>query len=405
MKFVKAIALAACMAPLAAMAPAAAQDDSIKFGMVTYLTGDWGYPGTSTARSFELAAELYGGKVLGKRIEIVIADAQNPNNRVAEAQRLLAQDVKLYVQGYNLVPVPLARYVVDNGGLMADGTSWSPDLNEEGGYDNYFMFMPSWKYFAETLVDYSLKFGEENLGKKPEDLKIALIGNPIMSYVGDEAARILTERGLPPAIHETYSNDIADFTPIITKMKQAGIDIVIPYQLGADAELYRRQAAGLNHTPPILLAAGVGYDQPEFANMGDAALGSMSLSYTVPEMKDEAAPGLKEFKDAYFAKYGEQPVTHGLQTYATAIAFFQMVDAAGTTDLDTIRETMESTVIERGKLPNYWGVKFDERHTNVYADPLIIGQWVPGDDGKPVYKVVYPEELAVAEPIIPYFKN
>ena len=41
-----------------------------------------------------------------------------------------------------------------------------------------------------------------------------------MSYVGDEAARILTEKGLPPAIHETYGNDIADFTPIITKMKE-----------------------------------------------------------------------------------------------------------------------------------------------------------------------------------------
>lgn len=405
MNIIKAIALAASLAPLAIMLPVTAQEDTIKIGMVTFLTGDWGYPGTSTARSFELAAELYGGELLGKKIETVIADAQNPNNQIPEAQRLLAQGVELFVQGYNLVPVPLARYVVDNGGLMADGTSWSPDLSEEGGYDNYFMFMPSWKYFSQTLVDYSLKFGAENLGKKPEELKIALIGNPIMSYVGDEAARILTEMGLPPAIHETYSNDIADFTPIITKMREAGIDIVIPYQLGADAELYRRQAAGLGHTPPILLAAGVGYDQPEFANMGDAALGSMSLSYTVPEMREESAPGLKEFKDAYQAKYGEQPVTHGLQVYATAVAFFQMIDAAGTTDLDTIRTTMENTVIERGELPNYWGVKFDDRHVNLYADPLIIGQWVPGADGKPVYKVVYPEELAVEDPIIPYFAN
>jgi ABC-type branched-subunit amino acid transport system substrate-binding protein len=317
----------------------------------------------------------------------------------------MAQDIKYFIQGYNLVPVPLARYVVDNGGLMADGTSWFPDLTDEGGYDNYFMFMPSWKVFSQTLVEYSLRFGEENLGKKPEDLKIALIGNPIMSYVGDEAARILTEMGLKPAIHETYGNDIADFTPLIIKMKEAGIDIVIPYQLGSDAELYRRQAAGLNHTPPILLAAGVGYDQPEFANMGDAALGSMSLSYTVPEMREDFAPGLKEFKARYQELYGEQPVTHGLQTFATAMAFFQMVDQAGSFDVAAVSQTMADTEIEHGKLPNYWGVKFDENHNNLFANPLIIGQWVPGDDGKPVYRVVYPEELAVEEPIIPYFKN
>jgi branched-chain amino acid transport system substrate-binding protein len=402
MKLLKTLTLATGL--LVAASAASAADDTFKVGMVTYLTGDWGYPGTSTARSLEIAAEMYG-KVLGKKIEPVIVDAQNPNNQVPEAQRLMSKDIKFFVQGYNLVPVPLARYIVDNGGLMADGTSWFPDLTEEGGYDNYFMFMPSWKHFSKTLVDYSLRFGQENLGKQPKDLKIALIGNPIMSYVGDEAARILKQRGLPPVIHETYSNDITDFTPLIAKMKKAGIDIVIPYQLGADAELYRRQAAGVGHTPPILLAAGVGYDQPEFANMGKAALGSMSLSYTVPEMREEFAPGLKEFKDRYRAKYGTQPVAHGLQTFATAMAFFQMIDKAGSFDLAKVSKTMASTVIERGKLPNYWGVKFDKNHNNLYADPLIIGQWVPDAQGKPVYRVVYPKELAVEKPVIPYFKQ
>lgn len=402
MKLMRSFALAAGVLSLAS--GALAQDDTFKVGMVTYLTGDWGYPGTSTMRSLEIAAETYG-QVLGKDIELVIVDAQNPNNQIPEAQRLMAQDIKYFIQGYNLVPVPLARYIVDNGGLMADGTSWFPDLTDEGGYDNYFMFMPSWKVFSQTLVDYSLRFGEENLGKNPEDLKIALIGNPIMSYVGDEAARILTEMGLEPEIHETYGNDIADFTPLIIKMREAGIDIVIPYQLGSDAELYRRQAAGLGHTPPILLAAGVGYDQPEFADMGDAALGSMSLSYTVPEMREDFAPGLKEFKERYQELYGEQPVTHGLQTFATAMAFFQMVDQAGSFDVAAVSQTMADTVIEHGNLPNYWGVKFDENHNNMYANPLIIGQWVPDEDGKPVYRVVYPEELAVEEPIIPYFQN
>jgi len=383
---------------------ASAADDTFKVGMVTYLTGDWGYPGTSTARAFKIAAEMYG-KVLGKKIEPVIADAQNPNNQIPEAQRLMSEGVKYFIQGYNLAPVPLARYVVQNGGLMADGTSWFPDLTEEGGYKNYFMFMPSWKVFAQTLVDYSMDFGKEKLGKDPKDLRIALIGNPVMSYVGDEIARDFAAKGIPPVIHETYSSDISDFTPIIRKMKQEGIDIVIPYQLSSDAELYRKQATALDSTPPILLAAGVGYDQPEFANLGKAALGSMSLAYTTPGMREDAAPGLKEFKQRYMAKYHEAPMTHSLQTFATAMAFFQMVDKAGSFDMDKVNQAMTNTVIERGKMPNYWGIKFDKNHNNVYATPLVIGQWIPGPDGKPVYKVVYPKELAVANPIIPYFKK
>ena len=76
-----------------------------------------------------------------------------------------------------------------------------------------------------------------------------------------------------------------------------------------------------------------------------------------------------------------------------------------TYNIEAISKTMAETEIERGKLPNYWGVKFDENHNNLYANPLIIGQWVPGENGKPVYKVVYPEELAVEKPLIPYFKQ
>lgn len=121
MQIFKTMALAAGL--LTAAGGAFAEDDTFKVGMVTYLTGDWGYPGTSTKRSLEIAAETYG-TVLGKKIELVIVDAQNPNNQIPEAQRLMAQGVKHFIQGYNLVPVPLARYVVDNGGLMADGTSW-----------------------------------------------------------------------------------------------------------------------------------------------------------------------------------------------------------------------------------------------------------------------------------------
>ena len=98
MKLAKALALAAGLTTAAGAA--LADENTFRVGMVTYLTGDWGYPGTSTARSFEIAAEMYG-TVLGRKIETVIVDAQNPNNQIPEAQRLMAQGITPG-KGFNL---------------------------------------------------------------------------------------------------------------------------------------------------------------------------------------------------------------------------------------------------------------------------------------------------------------
>src|SRR5215207_1761204 len=59
-----------------ATAPVAAQD-SIKIGVPMELSGRFVAYGASGKRGVELAAEVYGGRVAGKKIELLVRDVQS----------------------------------------------------------------------------------------------------------------------------------------------------------------------------------------------------------------------------------------------------------------------------------------------------------------------------------------
>ena len=66
----------------AGAAPAAAQaqisDDVVKIGVLTDMSGQFSHEsGEGSVTAVEMAVEDFGGKVLGKPIELVVADHQN----------------------------------------------------------------------------------------------------------------------------------------------------------------------------------------------------------------------------------------------------------------------------------------------------------------------------------------
>jgi branched-chain amino acid transport system substrate-binding protein len=398
------IAAETTAAETTAAATTAVSGETFKVAYLTYLTGDIAYPSLATVQATRIAFEEVG-KVIGRPVELVVVDSIDPTNQLAEAQKLMSmQGIKYFLGGYDHTPIPLARYVTDNGGIYFDTCGWYPDITEEGGRPGYFMMMPTFKDFSQGLVDYSLEWGQKFLNKQTSNLKIGVIIHTGMSSVGDAIVQGLKDKNCPAVVVETYGADLTDFTSIITKLKNANVDIVIPCQISADATNFRKQCVSMNYNPPVIFGSGVAYDQAEFANMGDPALGCMTLSYTSGGINEASAPGLKEFKDKFLAQNGFEPLTHCLQMYTGAKVFLQAVDAAGADDVTKIEQALKNLDIKPGNLPNYWGIKFNDVQANIYAKPFAVGQWLKNDKGNPEYKVVYPKELAIADPIIPYFK-
>ena len=132
----------------------------------------------------------------------------------------------------------------------------------------------------------------------------------------------------------------------------------------------------------------------------------MTLSYTNPSMKLDSAQGLKEFREKFYQKTGHYPITHALMAYSGTKIFFDAIEKAGADDYSKIRQALYDLDIAPGNTPAYWGVKFnpENNHNTLSGQPLVIGQWFSDGKGGYEYKVVYPEELAVAEMMAPFGK-
>ena len=158
----------------------------------------------------------------------------------------------------------------------------------------------------------------------------------------------------------------------------------------------------MKYEPPVMFGTGLIHDQPEFAQLGEAADGVVALSYTNPEMNPNVAPGLAEFRATYIKRFGHPPLTHALQAYAGTLVYLNIIDKVGSFDVEKIIAALLKAEIPPGQTAAYWGLKFDPKtHQNLRAgEPFVMAQWQDG--GK--YKVVWPKKFSLAPLRIPYSK-
>src|SRR5476651_623495 len=108
--------------------PAMAQE-SLKIGFVSTFSGSQAAIGEDMRRSVDLAVEHLGGKIAGKKIEIVYEDDQfKPDVGKARSEKLVQQDKVAVVAGYIWSNVLLAslKTVTDEGDTILITTNAGP---------------------------------------------------------------------------------------------------------------------------------------------------------------------------------------------------------------------------------------------------------------------------------------
>jgi branched-chain amino acid transport system substrate-binding protein len=165
--------------------------------------------------------------------------------------------------------------------------------------------------------------------------EVALVykDDPFSKAVLQSARKQVTEAGLKTALDEAYSPETTDFGPIINKVISAKADVLLGGGHYPDGATLARQLydhkAGLKWV--TLLVAP---DSPNFATLGDAAVGVSVPSQWEPQVsfKPDFGPTAAEFTQRFQAKYGIEPGYHAAGGYAAGLLLQHAIEQAGTLD-------------------------------------------------------------------------
>src|SRR5258708_28187421 len=247
-------------AALALAAPAAMAQD-IVIATIGPMTGSNASFGEQMRRGAEMAVKDINAKggVLGRKLRLEIGDdACDPKQAVAVANQLASRGV-VFVAGHYCSgsSIPASEVYADEGILQISPASTNPLLTERGTkFKNVFRVCGRDDQQGAVGADYLIDpFHGKNL---------AVVDDKSQYGKGraDFARKRFAEKGVKIALNESVNDKDTDFSALISKMEQAGVEVIYFGGYHTQAGLITRQAPdqGLK----VTLAPGGGLTSPGF---------------------------------------------------------------------------------------------------------------------------------------------
>ena len=137
---------------------------------------------------------------------------------------------------------------------------------------------------------------------------------------------------------------------------------------------------------------GTGDGGEFFEAMGGFMDGIFVVGYPHADLAPSFAPGAASFLKDYRQKYGREPIApQSLEAYSVAMILFDVIAAAGGTDMDKMVAAALALDKPVHTYPNGFGAKFDSKMQNTRANTNIT-QW---QKGRTV--TVYPKNAAAPD--------
>jgi branched-chain amino acid transport system substrate-binding protein len=167
------------------------------------------------------------------------------------------------------------------------------------------------------------------------------------------------ENGGTIVAFETYTTGDKDFSAQLTKIKDAGPDVIFLPNYYSEVPLQIQQAHRLGIEVPFLGSDSWGSSELITLCGSDCEGYYFSTHYAA----DAATPVATKFIDAYKTKYGNTPDDVAALTFDSFGLLWQALQTAGSVDREAVREAM-------AKIPNYEGVTGNMSFTEGSGDPI-----------------------------------
>ncbi|MEM3697666.1 MAG: ABC transporter substrate-binding protein [Candidatus Micrarchaeia archaeon] len=414
------IVIVACVAATAyyMSIPTGPKVSEVKIGLLFPLTGGLAALGKVNLMAARLVIDLInerGGVLGGAKVVPIVADCKSePDVAVSECERLCTvEKVPIIVGTFGSTLSYAATTVAEKNHVLYYEFSAVADSITARGYKYVIRACPTASMLIQKkmlFVDqYVLPILSQKLGKPKADIKIAIVYENTewgMSEMKPEK-EYCEQHGLNLVAIEGYPSGTATLAPILLKLKNLGVDVLLATSYVTDSILLMREAHENDVNFKLVIGSGGGMGVQEFvAGAGDDAAYVVSCAYLTGRMK---LPNIDYYNNLWVQKYGIDPVfgectpVHGTIHIPNMLVLFDAIERAKSVDPDAVREALLQTDIKPGERPDLLGLgyKFDEKQQNIYGiDQLAIQQWLY-ENGKLKFKAIWPVEIAEAEPVCP----
>jgi branched-chain amino acid transport system substrate-binding protein len=392
----------------------AAEEKTMVIGFTTSQTGNYNVSSTRQVNGLRLwmdevnaagGIELSDGTVV--KFDYVTYDDESNNERVQELYTRLATEdnADFLISPYSSGLTAAAAVIAEQNGKIMITTGAASDSTYKEGYTLvYQAYTPASRYLTGA-VDLLAHVD-------PEVKQVAFVyeNDRFSTDVVNAAKEYAESEGYEVVLFEGYDSETKDFGPFINKIVESGAEAIMGGGHFQDGSTFARQIydkdVDINY-----FALLVAPPEPDFADLGDAAVGVIGpsqwepLAEFTPESAGEA--GLEwfgvlgsEFVAAYEAAYNEEPSYHSMGGYAAGQILQKAIMDADSTDPEAIKAAMDNMDI----LTAYGHIQFDtsqEAHGLQTGHSMVYIQWQKDDGGSLSKQVVWPLEGKTADPLYP----
>jgi len=330
----------------------AAADETFKIGILTDLTGsfsDLGGPGTGVAA--EIAMQEVGGKVLGRKVELLIADHQHKANvGLAIAREWIERrDLKAFVDVMNSgIAIGVNKLAGDHKRLAFYSAAATDKITEDA-CNEYGIHWNTDTYAQTNAVAASM------IGQGLDSWFFIVadyeFGHAMQASM-DQAVKKAGGKVLGAVRHPLQT---LDFSSYVLQAQASGAKVIAIASGGNDTvnTIKQAQEFGVDRRGQKVVAL-----LPYLSDIHAVGLKTMQGLRFIDSwywgMDDKA----KEFADRFYARFKKRPTSVQASVYSTTLQYLKAVEKLGSDDPGKVRQhflgtTLNDAFLRNGKLlPN-----------------------------------------------------
>jgi branched-chain amino acid transport system substrate-binding protein len=346
-----------------------AANAQIKIGVGGPITGPNAAFGAQLKNGAEQAAADINaaGGINGQKIEIVVGDdVSDPKQGVSVANKFAADGVKMVVGHFNSgVSIPASEVYNEAGIIQVSPASTNPRYTDRGLWNT---FRTCGRDDQQGVV------AGGYLADKFKGKKVAVIHDktPYGKGLADETQKAMEAKGLKSVMYEGINPGEKDYSALVSKLKQAGVDVVYFGGLHTEAGLIIRQMRDQGLNAPLM--SGDGIVSAEFTSIAGPGAEGTLMTFSPDPRKN---PNAKDVVAKFRAKNYE-PEAYTLYSYAAVQILAEAAKQAGGVQPKKMAEVMHQGKPFKTVIGD---ISFDKKGDITRPD-YVLYVWKKGADGK-----------------------